>query len=101
MTGPIPASLPRTALVRRPAYHDRIRAYIKDGTLSFWEEDWCTWSANERQTKVMSTLNQIKKYTRDDRARFTLCTSQNAVLDFDRIVREGWWGFVNIPAQHP
>jgi hypothetical protein len=67
------------------------------GTRTFWENQWATWTPQARREWVQSTEGRIFQYLFDDRMMMTVCTSQNSCIDFNRIVNEGWWVFVNLP----
>jgi hypothetical protein len=84
-----------------PAHNAFVRALLAEtshpGTLSFWREQWTTWTPFARREWVQSTEGRIFQYLFDERLRLTLCTVENATLDFRRVVEEGYWLFVNLP----
>jgi hypothetical protein len=67
------------------------------GTLTFWRNQWPTWTPHARREWVASTEGRIFQYLFDERALLTLCTVENAVFDFRTLVDEGYWLFVNLP----
>lgn len=67
------------------------------GTLSFWKLQWPTMLPNDRREWVQSSEGRIYPYLFDSRCLMTTCAVENATLDFDRVVGEGYWLFVNIP----
>jgi len=69
------------------------------GTLSFWRDQWPTWTGNARREWVQSTEGRIFQYLFDERLLLTVCTVENAVLDFRELVDDGYWLFANIPYQ--
>jgi len=69
------------------------------GTRSFWEQQWSNWNLNDRKQWVQSTEGRIFQYLFNERFLYTVCTSQNATLDFGKVVSEGYWLFVRLPYQ--
>jgi hypothetical protein len=67
------------------------------GTQSFWKLQWSTMLANDRREWVQSSEGRIYPYLFDARCLMTTCAVANARLDFQRVVEEGYWLFVNIP----
>ncbi|MHB1355032.1 MAG: type IV secretory system conjugative DNA transfer family protein [Anaerolineae bacterium] len=67
------------------------------GTLTFWQDQWPTWTPSARREWVQSTEGRIFQYLFDERVLLTLCTAQNGVLDFTKLVDEGYWLFVHLP----
>lgn len=67
------------------------------GTKTFWRDQWPTWTANARREWVQSTEGRIFQYLFDSRLLMTICTVENATLDFRKLVDDGYWLFVNIP----
>lgn len=69
------------------------------GTLSFWNQQWKHWTGNARRDWVQSTEGRIFQYLFDSRLLYSVCGVQTAVLDFSRLVEEGYWIFVKLPYQ--
>jgi hypothetical protein len=67
------------------------------GTRSFWEDQWPQWSGNARTDWPQSTLGRVFQYLFDERMRMTVCATDSATLDFNKVIRDGYWVFVNIP----
>ena len=67
------------------------------GTLSFWNSQWPTWTANARREWVQSTEGRIFQYLFDERLLMTVCTAKHAKLDLAEAVKRGYWVFVNLP----
>ena len=67
------------------------------GTESFWKLQWPTMLPQDRREWVQSSQNRIFQYLFDERCLMTTCAAKNATLDFNRLVDEGYWLFVNIP----
>lgn len=67
------------------------------GTLSFWNDQWPTWTVNARREWVQSSEGRIFQYLFDQRLLMTVCAANNATLDFRRLIDEGYWLFVNVP----
>jgi len=67
------------------------------GTRTFWEDQWPTWTPNARREWVQSTEGRIFQYLFDERLLMTVCATGSHGLDPQRIVREGYWLFVNLP----
>ena len=67
------------------------------GTRTFWKDQWPTWTANARREWVQSTEGRVFRYLFDERLLMSVCTTDNASLDFRRLVDEGHWLFVNLP----
>ena len=74
----------------------RIRHY---GTRMFWEQQWANWDHQARREWPQSTLGRVFQYLFDERFLYSVCTSRHATLDFEQVVSEGYWLFVNIPFQ--
>lgn len=66
-------------------------------TRSFWQDQWPSWTESARREWVQSSLGRVFQYLFDERVLATLCTVENATLDFRRIVDEGIWVFAKIP----
>jgi hypothetical protein len=69
------------------------------GTRSFWLHQWSNWSSTARREWVQSTEGRIYSYLFNQKVLYTTCAVESAVLDWDKIVNEGYWVFVKIPAQ--
>ncbi len=69
------------------------------GTRLFWEQHWANWNANDRKAWVNSTDNRIFQYLFNRKVLYTLCTAKNSTLNFSKLVNDGYWLFVRIPAQ--
>ncbi|MHB1459175.1 MAG: type IV secretory system conjugative DNA transfer family protein, partial [Armatimonadota bacterium] len=67
------------------------------GTLSFWEEQWATWTSQARREWVQSTEGRISQYLSDERLSLSICSIENSTLDFRRVVDQGLWVFCNLP----
>lgn len=67
------------------------------GTRFFWERQWPLWSARAREEWPQSTNGRIFPYIFDERSLMSICSSQNACLDFQRIVDDGMWLFAYLP----
>ena len=67
------------------------------GTLSFWQDQWPTWSANARREWVQSTEGRVFRYLFDQRLLMSVCASECGSLDFRELVDQGYWLFVNLP----
>ena len=83
--------------VHNPFVQELLPGVKHHGTMSFWQDQWQTWTANARREWVQSTEGRIFRYLFDERLLMSVCTSDNACLDFRRLVNEGYWLFVNIP----
>jgi hypothetical protein len=66
------------------------------GTLTFWQDQWATWSQDSRRQWPQSTEGRVNQILFNERTRFTLCAAENGVLDFSKLV-EDYWLFVNLP----
>ena len=67
------------------------------GTLAFSTGVYPALNRNDRFAHAQSMEHKSSVARRDDRCRFTLCTVENDVLNFDRLVNEGWFVFVCLP----
>jgi len=67
------------------------------GTLTFWRDQWPTWTPPARREWVQSTEGRIFQYLFDERVLLTLCTVERATLDFRQLIDKGYWLFVNLP----
>lgn len=45
---------------------------------------------------MQSSLGRIYQFNFDQRAQMTFCSVENVTLDFEQIVTEGYWLFVNL-----
>ena len=89
----------RVQETRNPFVESLLPKVTHHGTRTFWEDQWPTWTTNARREWVQSTEGRIFRYLFDERLLMTLCTVENATLDFRHIVDEGYWVFVNLPYQ--
>ena len=87
----------RVAEIHNPLVRSLLPQVTHQGTRSFWQDQWPTWTSNARRDWVQSTEGRIFQYLFDERLLMTVCTEENAVLDFRRLVDEGYWLLVNIP----
>jgi len=87
----------RVTEVHNPFVSSLLPQVSHQGTLSFWKDQWPTWTVNARREWVQSTEGRIFQYLFDERLLMTVCTVDNATLDFRRVIDEGYWLFVNIP----
>jgi hypothetical protein len=67
------------------------------GTASFWQLQWRTMLPNDRRSWVQSSEGRIYPYLFDSRCLMSTCAVDNARLDFNGVVQEGQWLFVNLP----
>lgn len=67
------------------------------GTLSFWRDQWASWPAFVRRQWVQSTMNRMFPFLHDRGMINSVCTVDNARLDFREVVEKGKWLFVNVP----
>ena len=67
------------------------------GTKSFWYDQWSNWPPYIQREWVQSTEGRIFQYLFDERLLMTVCSDQNATLDFKKAVSEGYSIFVNAP----
>jgi hypothetical protein len=97
----LPPERPRSKSVAPEVYNPFARSLLSQvshpGTLSFWRDQWPTWTPQARREWVQSTEGRIYQYLFDERALWTVCTAQHATLDLRRVVEEGYWLFVNLP----
>ena len=70
------------------------------GINMFWYHQWKQWNEHDRHEWVQSSNGQIFRYLFDERALFTVCTAENATVNFREIVRKPKWLLVNIPFSH-
>ena len=87
----------RVTEMHNPLVRSLLPQVTHQGTLSFWRDQWPTWTPYARREWVQSTEGRIFQYLFDERLLMTVCTRENAVLDFRRLVDEGYWLFVNLP----
>ena len=87
----------RVSEIHNPLVRSLLPQVTHQGTRSFWTDQWPTWTPNARRDWVQSTEGRIFQYLFDERLLMTACTAENAVLDFRRLVDEGYWLFVNLP----
>lgn len=84
-----------------PAHNAFVRALLGNaqhlGTLSFWHDQWPTWTPPSRRDWVQSTEGRIYQYLFDERVLTATCAVEHATLDFRQVVNEGYWLFVNLP----
>jgi hypothetical protein len=67
------------------------------GTYSFWHDQWANWGTNERKAWIQPVEGRVFQHLFDERFLMTVCTKDNATLDFAQAVEDGVWLFVNIP----
>ena len=87
----------RVTETHNPLVRSLLPEVTHQGTLSFWQDQWPTWTGSARRDWVQSTEGRIFQYLFDERLLMTVCTRENAVLDFRHLVDEGYWLFVNLP----
>ena len=98
-----PAAKPVGKFAVRPPHNALVAALLPNvthyGTLSFWRDQWPTWTPTAQREWVQSTEGRIFQYLFDERLLLTVCTTENSRLDFRKLVDGGYWLFVNIPYQ--
>ena len=87
----------RVTETHNPLVQQLLPRVTHHGTLSFWRDQWPTWSANARREWVQSTEGRIFQYLFDRRLLMSVCASECDGLDFRKLVDQGYWLFVNLP----
>lgn len=67
------------------------------GTNLFWKHQWANWNSHDRKNFVVSTEDRVFQYIFDERFLYSVCTQENATLDFREVVDEGIWMLVKLP----
>ena len=68
------------------------------GVQEFWRHDWPHWTSQARRDWVESSLNRIRQLIFNESILCTVCTVENARLDFRQIIDRGQPMLVNLPS---
>jgi hypothetical protein len=82
-------------------YNPFLEALLKetthDGTLEYWRDRWPGIARRFGQEWVEPVYNRISQYYFDERVALTTCSVKHARLDFNKVINDGYWVFLNIP----
>lgn len=96
-----PADRPEGKNAPTPTYNAFVSALLPQarhsGTLSFWRDQWVTWTPPSRRDWAQSTEGRVYQYLFDERVQTATCSIEHASLDLRAVVNQGKWLFVNLP----
>lgn len=88
-----PADRPEGKNAPTPAYNAFVSALLPQahhsGTLSFWRDQWVTWTPPSRRDWAQSTEGRIYQYLFDERVQTATCAIEHASLDLRAVVNQG------------